>query len=102
MSANGAKRGSTFRLSHQRLQRPQADLYVFRVEGELLQGASRYCPRRCETRLSVIEETLGVSFGGSLGLSEGGWCWEEGPDDRPGDPGEVATKAVLSRKAQLI
>lgn len=57
-----------------------------------------YCPRRCETRLSVIDETLDVSFGGSLGLSEGVLCWEEGLDDRPEDPGEVAPRLCFPER----
>ena len=33
MSARDAEKESTFHLSHHQLQRPQADLYVFRLEG---------------------------------------------------------------------
>lgn len=57
-----------------------------------------YCPRKCETRLSVIGETLDVYFGGSRGLLEGVSCWEEGLDDRPEDPGEVAPRLCFPER----
>jgi len=68
MSARDAEKESTFHLSHPQLQRPQADLYVFHLEGHdakrstwamSLYDAKRstweipiawYCPQRCETQ----------------------------------------------------
>ena len=79
MAAKGTEKGSTFLLSHQRLQRPQADLYVFRVEGRDAEKSISatfseipivwYCYWRCETQLSVLRETLDVSVGGLLSPS---------------------------------
>ena len=83
MSAKDAEKESTFLLSHQQLQRPQDDLYVFRVEGRDAERSiwvtsseipiAWYCFRICETWLGAVWETLVESLEGLIDPSKGVW-----------------------------
>ena len=75
MSARDAEKELTFHLSHHQLQRPEADLYVFRLEGHDAKRSTWamsseipiawYCLQRCETQQGAVWETL-VEFVRSL------------------------------------